>query len=195
MLSGETANGPYFDRAVEVMARCCCEAEASRNYNYLFQSVRNSIVAAYGSLSMGESVASSAVKTSIDIKARLIMVMSDSGKMANYVAKFRPGVSVLCLTPDLTAARQASGLMLGMHTILVDSLEDADELISEVSYELVAAGMVSEGDTMVVIAGRMAGMKEQMRVVSFTKGKSYGHIVEGGGFYFNRQLLLNFSNH
>ena len=35
MLSGETANGPYFEKAVEVMARCCVEAEQSRNYNYL----------------------------------------------------------------------------------------------------------------------------------------------------------------
>jgi len=35
MLSGETANGPYYRQAVEVMARCCCEAESSRNYNLL----------------------------------------------------------------------------------------------------------------------------------------------------------------
>jgi pyruvate kinase len=33
MLSGETANGPYFEQAVTVMARTCCEAECSRNYN------------------------------------------------------------------------------------------------------------------------------------------------------------------
>lgn len=35
MLSGETANGPYFESAVRVMARTCCEAEQSRNYNLL----------------------------------------------------------------------------------------------------------------------------------------------------------------
>jgi hypothetical protein len=29
------ANGPYFEAAVEVMARTCCEAEQSRNYNLL----------------------------------------------------------------------------------------------------------------------------------------------------------------
>lgn len=138
-------------------------------------------------------MASSAVKTSIDLKAKLIMVLSDSGKMANYVAKFRPGVSVLCITPNLKAARQASGLLLGMHTILVDNLDKTEELIEEVSYELVSAGMVKEGDQMVVIAGRMSGMKEQMRVVEVEKGQSHGHICEGGGFYFNRQLLLNYS--
>ena len=35
MLSGESANGPYFVNAVNVMARTCCEAEASKNYNLL----------------------------------------------------------------------------------------------------------------------------------------------------------------
>ena len=29
------ANGPYFESAVRVMARTCCEAEQSRNYNLL----------------------------------------------------------------------------------------------------------------------------------------------------------------
>jgi pyruvate kinase len=42
-------------------------------------------------LTVGESIASSAVKTSIDIGAKLIIVMSETGKMARYVAKFRPG--------------------------------------------------------------------------------------------------------
>lgn len=35
MLSGETANGPYFEQAVRVMSRTVCEAEKSRNYNLL----------------------------------------------------------------------------------------------------------------------------------------------------------------
>lgn len=41
MLSGETANGPYFEQAIQVMARTCVEAESSRNYNNL---VRPSLV-------------------------------------------------------------------------------------------------------------------------------------------------------
>ena len=192
MLSGETANGPYFEQAVQVMARTCVEAEGSRNFNLLFQSVRNSIVNAHGYLSTGESMASSAVKTSIDIKAKLIVVMSETGKMANYVAKFRPGVSALCLTPNETSARQASGLLLGMHTVVVDSLEKSDELIEEVGTQLLRSSMVQEGDKMVVIAGRMAGMKEQLKVVTLTMGKSYGHILRGKSFFYDPDLLLNY---
>lgn len=38
MLSGETANGPYFEDAIKVMARTCVEAESSTNYNTLVRS-------------------------------------------------------------------------------------------------------------------------------------------------------------
>lgn len=71
------------------MSRTVTNAEESRNYNVLFQSVRNSILNAYGGISVGESVSSSAVKTSIDTGAKLIVIMSDTGKMAHYVSKFR----------------------------------------------------------------------------------------------------------
>jgi pyruvate kinase len=195
MLSGETANGPYFEQAVRVMSRTCCVAEASRNYHKLFQSIRNTIVQTYGSLSTGESMASSAVKTAMDIQAKLIVVLSETGKMANYVAKFRPGVSALCVTPNETAARQASGLLLGMHTVVVDSIAESEQVVEEICFELQASKMVQPGDAVVVIAGRMAGMKEQLRVVTVTgEETSFGHIVEGTTFFFDRGLLLSFKH-
>merc|ERR1712232_156373 len=70
MLSGETANGPYFEQAVSVMARTCCEAENSLNHNQLYQSVSNSVLRTFNGISSGESLASSAVKTCIDIDAK-----------------------------------------------------------------------------------------------------------------------------
>ena len=157
-------------------------------------SVRNSILKTYGKLSVGESIASSAVKTSIDINAKLIVVFSESGKMANYVAKFRPGIPVLCLTPNQTAARQASGLLFGLHTIVVDHLDDCNELLEDISFELVQSGILKEGDEIIAIAGRMASMKEQLQVISLTAGKAHGHIVtRSQSFFFNRSLLLHYS--
>ena len=194
MLSGETANGPYFESAVKVMSRTCCEAEESRNYNALYMSIKNSILAVYGGLSVGESLASSAVKTSIDIDAKLIVVLSETGKMAAYVAKFRPNTAIMCVTPNHTAARQASGLMAGVHTVVVDTLADCNALIDEMTYELLESKILQKGDRIVVVAGRMSGMKEQLQVVTLSEGKSHGHILRrsDSGFYFNRDLLLNF---
>jgi pyruvate kinase len=193
MLSGETANGPYFEQAVKVMAKTCCEAESSRNYNHLYQSIRNSILQQGKKLSVGESMSSSAVKTALDINAKAIVVLSETGKMANYVAKFRPGVSVLVMTPQVVAARQASGLLAGMHSVAVDSLERPDELLDELCYELVQGGLCVEGDEFVVCGGRISGLKEQLRAVKVTAGKKYGRFVTSDSFYFDGKMIFSFS--
>lgn len=193
MLSGETANGPYFEEAITVMAKTCVEAESSRNYNEMYQSVRNSIVKEQGQLSAGESLASSAVKTAIEVDAKVIVILSKSGKMAGYVSKFRPGVAALMLTPNLRCARQASGISLGMHTIQVDSLDNWEELIDETMHELMHSNMMKLGDKMVIISGKMAGMRERLIISPLKEGKSHGHFVKGGGLFFNRGLILSFS--
>lgn len=146
---------------------------------------------------MGESIASSAVKTSIDVEAKAIVVMSETGKMANYVAKFRPGMPILCVTPNSAAARQMSGLLLGVHTVVVDSVANFDELVEEISYEMVKSGSFKVGDKIIAIAGRRSGnLMEQLQVVNLSSGESHGHIAKevGGVFYFNEKLLVKFGS-
>jgi pyruvate kinase len=82
MLSGETANGRYPEAAVRIMARTCCEAECAINFDSLYQAVRNSTLKKFGHLSTSESIASSAVKTAIDVKAKAIVVGTESGTTA-----------------------------------------------------------------------------------------------------------------
>ena len=156
MLSGETANGPYFEQAVKVMARTCREVENSRNYNNLFQSIRNT-VASRGKLSASESLASSAVKTAIDVDAKVIIVLSETGNTARNVAKFRPGRHIICLTPDPTVSRQCSGILNGVHAYVVDSLEDTYAIVTEACLLTMQAGIAEEGDKMVVVCGNTYG--------------------------------------
>jgi len=156
MLSGETANGPYFEQAVKVMARTCREVENSRNYNNLFQSIRNSVVERHP-LSAGESLASSAVKTAIDVDAKVIIVLSETGNTARNVAKFRPGRHIICLTPDPTVSRQCSGLFSGVHAYVVDSLEETYQIVKEACIESMEAGIAEEGDRMVLVCGNTFG--------------------------------------
>jgi pyruvate kinase len=195
MLSGESANSPYFEQAVHIMSRTVCNAEVTRNYNVLYQSIRNTVVKEHGQLSVGESVASSAVKTALDVQAKLIVIMSDSGKLASYVSKFRPAVSSLVLTPDLVVARQTHGLLLGMHSIHCDSLEKANELIEETMYELSRSGMMQIGDKIIFIAGRAASMKERLIITTLNEGQSHGRFYKDGGMFFNRGTILSFGSY
>lgn len=157
MLSGETANGPYFDAAVRVMVRTCCEAESSVNFNNLYESIRNSTRSRYN-MSAQESIASSAVKTAIDIGAKAIVVLSETGATARYVAKFRPSMPIAVLTPSESVARQSFGLLKGCFAFQVDSLEDTDALVEECVNECRAVGVAKEGDSIVVISGTTYGM-------------------------------------
>lgn len=162
-----------------------------------YQSIRNSVKQKYGRLSVGESMASSAVKTAIDVAAKVIVCFSQTGRMAAYIAKFRPCVPTLMVTPDLVSARQASALLLGTHTVQVDSLEETEELIEEVGYELIQSGKMKAGDKIVVVAGRKAGMREQLRIVELKDdSEPHGHFikgaVEGEGLFFSSQFLLSF---
>jgi len=190
MLSGETANGPYGEQAVAVMARTCCEAECSRNYDSLYQSIRNSVANRY-KVSAGESLASSAVKTAIDINAKFMVVLSETGNTARLVAKFRPGRFIVCLTPRETVARQCSGILKGVHAYTVDSLEDTENLLKIVSHEAIKSGIAQAGDKMVVVCGNTygTGANDQIKVEVITEsptpsgeGCSIGHLKKGFSF-------------
>ncbi len=90
MLSGETANSNYTKAAVQIMARVYYEAEAATNFDSFYQAMHNFTLYKFGFLNTSESIASSAVKTAIDVRAKGIIVCSESGNTARQVAKFRP---------------------------------------------------------------------------------------------------------
>uniref|UniRef100_A0A6U6CXZ9 Pyruvate kinase n=1 Tax=Odontella aurita TaxID=265563 RepID=A0A6U6CXZ9_9STRA len=156
MLSGETANGPNFEAAVKVMVATCCESESSINFNLLYQSIRNSVVKKHR-LSAAESIASSAVKTAIDVGAKAIVVLSESGASARMVAKFRPSMPVAVLTPSETVARQSFGILKACYAFVVEDLEDTDALVTECTNEIRLAGVAKEGDPFVVVCGKTFG--------------------------------------
>jgi len=158
MLSGETANGEHPADAVKIMARICCEAEAALSYDALYQAVRNSTLNRYGSLSTSESIASSSVKTSIDINAKAIIVCSESGATATQVAKFRPGMPVTVLTSSARVARQCNGVLKGCKVKVLTSMADTDYRISETISEFKKTGVANAGDPVVIVYGSSAGV-------------------------------------
>lgn len=173
MLSGETANGPYFENAIKTMARTCSEAENTQNYNRLFQSVANSVLIQYNGLSPMQSLASGAVKTAIDIHAPFIIVLSETGHTARLVAQFRPGRFVICLTKEPHVARQTNGLLKCVRSFIVDSLDNTVKLYKQVANEALKAGLCVEGQQMVVVAGTLHGQGSNNLILVETITRDY----------------------
>lgn len=153
MLSGETANGEHPTAAVAIMAKTCVEAEISINHNGMYMAVRNSTLSRYGALNTPESIASSAVKTAIDIKTKCIIVCSETGATARLIAKYRPGLEIYVLTANPTVARQCFGFLKGTKSKVLPSLEKTDEVIASTIAELKESGLVGNGEPIVVVHG------------------------------------------
>lgn len=166
MLSGETANGEHPTAAVTIMAETCCEAESAVNFNSLYQAVRNSTLNTYGHLSTSESIASSAVKTAIDIDAKGIIVCSESGATAQQIAKFRPGRPVMVLTTSKSVARQTFGVLKGCEAKVLPSLDSTESVVSESIKELISQGFAKAGEAVVIVHGQSprAGATNTLRI-------------------------------
>jgi pyruvate kinase len=154
MLSGETAKGDYPIEAVQIMAEICRESESNIDYLATFNSLRANITA---NVSITEAIASSAVKTAFDLKAALLIVLSESGGTARLVAKYRPKCPVLCMTASDQAARQLL-TSRGVLPLLVVSTRGTDSLIARAITIAKKLGMCKIGDVVVATAGTREGI-------------------------------------
>lgn len=166
MLSGETANGEHPRAAVKIMSETCSEAESAVNFNVLYQAVRNSSLQKYGFMSRSESIASSAVKTAIDLNAKAIIVCSESGLTAQQIAKFRSGRPIFVLTTSERVARQCYGVLKGCDAVVLPSLQQTDQIVTQTITELVAYHKAKAGDPIVIVEGSnpVVGATNTMRI-------------------------------
>jgi pyruvate kinase len=167
MLSGETANGEHPTEAVKIMARTCVEAETAINFGGLYQAIRNSSLNRYGNLGTPESIASSAVKTAIDINSSCIIVCSESGATARFIAKYRPGMPVHVLTTCETVARQCNGILKGTDSRLLPCLAETDAVIKKTVTQLLESGDVKSGEPIVIVHGstNKSGATNTMKII------------------------------
>lgn len=112
MLSAETAKGKYPRESVETMARICLEAERALDYKELFRVTRARVARPFG---LCEVIASSATEVSIDVQAKLIISLTQSGSSAKLLAKYRPEARILAVTSSESLARQLAGVSRYVH--------------------------------------------------------------------------------
>lgn len=105
MLSGESANGEYPINSVIIMAKCCIEAEQTLNYRRVFNDLKSLRYSHATPVSTAEAVASAACACVLDLKLDLIVVLTDNGKLARLVAKYRPKVKILACSVNGSVVR------------------------------------------------------------------------------------------
>jgi len=109
--------------------------------------------------SITDSVASSAVKTSWDLNASLILALTESGQTSRLVSKYRPHVAILCITPHPKTARQ-SLISRGVIPFIFEKLDGKDnepEIKKAIEWAK-ERGLVLEGEIVVIVAGVVSGV-------------------------------------
>lgn len=165
MLSGETASGRFPVETVQMMADICREAEASIDHVAASQALREDL--RVQSVSVMEAIALSSVRATFDLRAAIIIVLTETGTTARLVSKYRPLSPILTVTSSEQTARQ-SLVSRGLFPLLVGSMVGSDSLINRVLVAATRLGMCKQGDLAVITSGSReatAGATNDMKVV------------------------------
>eukprot|EP00735_Rhodelphis_limneticus_P011455 TRINITY_DN454_c0_g1::TRINITY_DN454_c0_g1_i1::g.2582::m.2582 TRINITY_DN454_c0_g1::TRINITY_DN454_c0_g1_i1::g.2582 ORF type:complete len:564 (+),score=172.17,sp/Q12669/KPYK_ASPNG/55.29/0.0,PK/PF00224.16/3.5e-164,PK_C/PF02887.11/2.8e+03,PK_C/PF02887.11/1.2e-24,HpcH_HpaI/PF03328.9/0.00012,IMPDH/PF00478.20/0.012,IMPDH/PF00478.20/77 TRINITY_DN454_c0_g1_i1:69-1760(+) len=103
MLSGETAKGKYPLECIRIMSSICLEAEAALPYVPMNRAL---VDATPKPLSVGESVASAAVRGSFEQGASVIIVLTLGGASGRALSKYRPACPIVAVTRNEQSSRQ-----------------------------------------------------------------------------------------
>ena len=150
MLSAETATGDHPDLAASMMARIIVEAESSRFY---------APGASYAgdAVTIPEAIARAACVVAHEVKARALIAFTETGSSARFVSKARPQVPIFAFSPNETTRRRLA-LFWGVVPLSIDAVRDADAMVERANAFVLANGLGSPGDKIVIVFGAPIGV-------------------------------------
>ncbi len=157
MLSGETAVGVNAVECVRVMKRVAENADS-----YMTPLGVDPIFG--GTSAQAHVVARSAVQMAVDIRAKAILCATTSGSTARLIAKYRPNCPIYAITPaEQTLATLA--LTWGVRPLLIDPVSSTDEMMHASLKAVLEAGLLRDGQTVVLTAGVPVNVKGNTNLV------------------------------
>lgn len=148
MLSGETSVGKFPIETVKTMARIieATEKEGLQRIPKLGSEPRT----------RGGVITAAAVKVADQLDARYIATFTQSGDSARRLSRLRPAKLVFAFTP-VEQVRNQLALTWGIEPVLVPTVQHTDAMTEQVDRTLLAKGLVTEGDLVVIAAGSPPG--------------------------------------
>lgn len=151
MLSNETAVGKYPVESVKMMTRIVEEMEAEPTPQLILYNEWQ--LPPSGQLQI--ALLQSAVRLASIVKAKLIVVVTQSGQSALLVSKCRPNNRVIAITGSPETYRQLS-IKWGVEAILMDDMEtliSQTAVFEAVGQRLLSLNLCGTGDRIVITAG------------------------------------------
>ncbi|MBR2809276.1 MAG: pyruvate kinase [Erysipelotrichaceae bacterium] len=151
MLSGETSVGQYPIETIRTMRDIVEKAESIYPYESRFLEMKKT-----SSNEINDAIGLAMVDASLNLSVSAIVCFTETGKTARTIAKYRPAIPVIAVTPDRKTMRLLTG-NYGIHAYYCPELKerkiDDDTLASEI---LKNNGCVS-GDLFILSDGYPSG--------------------------------------
>jgi pyruvate kinase len=144
MLSAETASGDYPIESVETMVQVALEVEQT---SFMRRQEQGPEI----SRGIAQAVADSACRAAGALKAKAIVVFTQSGSTAALISCFRPLTPIIAFTNSAEIRRRLT-LFWGVRSTDVGITENTDQQIFEVEKQLLASGF-RKGDVVVITMG------------------------------------------
>ncbi len=152
MLSGETASGKNPVKAVKTMADICSYVESTMNY------YRRFLNRELNEKSITDTISHSACHSAFQLKAKAVVVSTESGKTARVVSKFRPNMPVMAFVLNPKTYYQLS-LVWGVVPLFDPQVDTVEELVTIAKQEAKQRLHVRHNDIIVITAGIPLGEK------------------------------------
>ena len=114
-----------------------------------------------------DALAEAAKNIAATVGVAAIICYTSSGSTARRVARERPSVPLMVLTPSMTTARRL-GLLWGAHAVHTRDVESFEEMVAKARRMALRHGMAKAGDRIIVLAGvpfRTPGSTNVLHVV------------------------------
>ncbi len=165
MLSEETAVGSYPIEAVSMMSQIALEAETALPYEEILTNKGKDLQP-----QTDDAISYAACHTAHQLGAAAIIAFTSSGSTARRVAKYRPKVPILAITPSQVAQRQLS-LSWGVRAFQIPEPSKIAMLFTRGARVAKRTGLAQDGDLVVITGGVPIGVSGSTNLLKVERVK------------------------
>jgi pyruvate kinase len=163
MLSAESASGAHPCEAVAMMNQIATSVEADPSHGERVHFTRT-----LPDPTTADAIAQSANTMAATVGAAAIVSFTASGSTARRVARERPAVPLLVLTPSLRTARRL-GLLWGAHAVRTRDIASFEEMVAKAKRMALRHGIATAGQRIIIIAGVPFGTPGSTNVIHIVR--------------------------
>jgi pyruvate kinase len=174
MLSAESAVGKYPVEAIRTMDRIAVEAENDPNYSAIVHATRTPPLA-----TAADAIAAAAHTVADTLQLAAIICYTATGSTALRVARERPGLPVIGLSPVVATGRKLAAVW-GVHCVLTSDPENQAAMVRKACRIAFDEGFAKAGEGVIIVAGVPLGSPGTTNMVRISYLDAQGNPMAEG---------------